>query len=64
MIQQALRNFQYPFLTSIGLLLFLAVFIGVLLWTFRKNGPDFYRIMESLPLEDSPRSATHGDLKS
>lgn len=51
MISQALAHFPYPFLSCIGLLLFLAVFIGSLFWTFRKNGPEFYRMMENLPLE-------------
>jgi|GEM_PF-637933 len=51
MISQALAHYQYPFLSCIGLFIFMAVFIGSIFWIFRKNGPDFYRFMENLPLE-------------
>jgi len=34
MIMQALRQFPLPILSCIALVLFLAVFIGVVIWTF------------------------------
>jgi cbb3-type cytochrome oxidase subunit 3 len=36
----------------VGLLIFLAVFIGATLWAFRKSGKSHYQYMESLPLSE------------
>jgi cbb3-type cytochrome oxidase subunit 3 len=58
MISQALSHYQHTLLTCVGLLLFLGVFIGSLLWTFRKNGRDFYHFMENLPLEENQNATT------
>lgn len=52
MISRTLANFDMPWLTCIGLLLFLSVFIGALLWVYRRGGNDFYENMQALPFDE------------
>lgn len=40
-----------PWLTSLGLLLFMSVFIGAVAWVTRRGGEDFYRTLGRMPLE-------------
>lgn len=47
----ALSHFPYPVLSTIGMLLFLAVFIGAFLWTYRRAGKRSYAEIGALPLE-------------
>ena len=50
MIQRVLVHFRFPLVSCAGLVLFLGVFMGALLWVFRKGSEDFYASMERLPL--------------
>lgn len=56
MIQQVLSRYDLPLLSALGLLLFLGVFTGVLFWTFRKGGREFYAGLESFPLNDGDKT--------
>lgn len=51
MIAQAFARFPMVWLTCIGLLLFMGVFIGALLWANRKGSRDFYARMAAIPME-------------
>lgn len=51
--QQAATATSNVPLSVIGMLLFLAVFIGVVFWVFRKKSKTFYQRMSRLPLEDT-----------
>lgn len=50
-IREVLSHFHLPFLSCIGLLLFMGVFLGALLWVFRKGSGQFYGKMSDLPLD-------------
>ncbi len=52
MIRNVLANFHLSGMTAIGMLLFIAVFVGTLFWVFRKNSKNFYNKISNLPLED------------
>jgi cbb3-type cytochrome oxidase subunit 3 len=52
MKQQALSYFTDIHLTIFGMFLFLAVFVGVVLWSYRRGANETYRYMEQLPLKD------------
>ena len=52
MIQKALLSFKWTGLTCVGLIVFMSVFMGVLLWVFRKGGSSFYSELESLPFQE------------
>lgn len=47
---QALAGFPLPWLTAVGFLLFFGFFIGMLIWIYRKNSGEFYRVMADLPI--------------
>ncbi|MGZ3696761.1 MAG: CcoQ/FixQ family Cbb3-type cytochrome c oxidase assembly chaperone [Bdellovibrionota bacterium] len=51
MIQRVLSHYHLPLLTCLGLLLFMGVFIGALLWVYRKESADVYQALADLPLE-------------
>lgn len=51
MIQESLKNFPFIWLTCIALLLFLGLFLGMLLWIFRKDSTAFYQKIQTLPLQ-------------
>jgi cbb3-type cytochrome oxidase subunit 3 len=51
MIREVLSHFHLPFLSCIGLLLFMGVFIGALMWVFRRGSKELYTAMSDLPLE-------------
>lgn len=52
MKQEILTQFQSPYLTVLALLLFAAVFAGILVRTFRKENGAVYERMQQLPLEE------------
>ena len=52
MIQRVLTNYHLPLLTCVGLVIFLTVFFGVIVWVFRKGSSRFYSGMERIPLEE------------
>ncbi|NCN26531.1 cbb3-type cytochrome c oxidase subunit 3 [bacterium] len=41
-----------PWLTSLACVLFVVVFVGMLLWTFRKGSTKLYEECGHIPLED------------
>ena len=52
MIRETLSHFNMPWLTCVGLILFLAVFTGAVLWVFRKESTRVYARLEQLPLQE------------
>lgn len=46
-----LANYGLGYLNCFAMLLFLAIFIGALIWVYRKSGAAYYRYMEELPLQ-------------
>lgn len=51
MKQEVLSHFPMPWLSGIGLLLFLSVFIGAAIWIYRSGSAELYRKMAELPLK-------------
>ena len=47
----AFTHFTMTYLPVLGLFLFLAIFIGVCFWVFRKNSNDFYKGLSLLPFK-------------
>lgn len=52
MTKEVLANLNMPWLPSIGLLLFLVLFVGMLIWINRRGSDDFYRQVQGLPMDD------------
>ncbi len=52
MIQKALLNYHLPQLTCVGLILFMLVFIGALIWVLRAGSVETYTRLSNLPLEE------------
>jgi cbb3-type cytochrome oxidase subunit 3 len=50
-IREVLSHFHLPLLSCVGLLLFMGVFVGALLWVFRRGSGEFYRKLSDLPLD-------------
>ena len=50
MMKQGLKYFTDTDLTALGLILFLAVFVGVILWTRYVSKQGIYSEIEKLPL--------------
>lgn len=51
MIVSTLAKFEYIELTCLGLVLFVAVFMGALSWVYRPGSTQVYKKIERLPLE-------------
>ena len=52
MIREALANLHWSWLPVISMGLFFGVFLGVLIWVYRKESKQVYHYMENLPLEE------------
>ncbi len=52
MKKQVFESFDLTILPSIGMVLFLTVFIGMIIWVFRKNSKEIYQEMSQIPLEE------------
>lgn len=52
MIRDVLANLHWTALPVLSMLLFAAVFVGVLFWVFRKESNSIYHAMGQLPLQD------------
>lgn len=52
MKQKALLFFTDIDLTLVGLMLFFSVFVGSILWVYRKNSGQTYSYIEQLPLNE------------
>ena len=62
MIQRALSHYHLLTLTSVGLLLFIAIFTGALVWVFRRGSSQVYGGLELLPLRElEPEQHLTGD---
>jgi cbb3-type cytochrome oxidase subunit 3 len=51
MIRQVLMQFDMAWLPMVGLGIFFTVFLGVLLWVFRRSARSIYAVCERMPLE-------------
>ena len=51
MIRDTLAQLHWSVLPVVSMLIFLSVFIGVLLWAYRKESTSIYEQMENLPNE-------------
>ena len=57
MIQESLSHLHWSVLPVVSMFLFLSVFIGVLIWVFRKESNGIYKQMGELPLEENNHGA-------
>lgn len=51
MITQVLSQYRYTVFSCIGLLLFVVVFAGAVLWAFRNKSTEVYSKLERIPFE-------------
>lgn len=51
MKSSAFEHFTMTYLPTIGLFLFLAVFIMACIWVYRSGSKDFYRELSELPFQ-------------
>ena len=51
MISQVLKAFPHTGLTCAGMLIFIAIFAGALIWVFRRGSDRYYRDASLMPLE-------------
>jgi cbb3-type cytochrome oxidase subunit 3 len=56
MIREALAHLHWSWLPVISMLLFSAVFVGVLLWSYRRGSAEIYKEMSQLPLNELRKS--------
>jgi cbb3-type cytochrome oxidase subunit 3 len=52
MIKEAFAQFPHIWLTCLGLLIFLSVFIAVLIRVFRHSHRELYKNLSELPLQE------------
>ena len=52
MKQVVLAGFNWTSLTNFALVLFLGLFIGMMIWVFRKDSKDIYREASSMPFAE------------
>jgi len=53
MIREALSHLHWTTLPIISMMMFVGVFLGVLLWVYRRESGKVYHEMEQLPLENN-----------
>ncbi|MFN7685584.1 MAG: cbb3-type cytochrome oxidase subunit 3 [Oligoflexia bacterium] len=53
MLSQVASRFPLPWLTVVGLLIFFAVFVGVLIWVNRKGSQQLYHELARAPLNSA-----------
>lgn len=51
MKSEVLIQYQWVFLNVFALVLFFVIFMGILVWTLRRENTKLYDYMKSLPLE-------------
>ncbi len=59
MLSQVASKFPMIWLTCLGLLIFLGVFLGVVAWVFRRGSTELYQQLAGAPL-DADRHAKEG----
>jgi cbb3-type cytochrome oxidase subunit 3 len=52
MYKTVLKYFPLPDLVVAGQLLFFFIFLGALLWVFRRGSKEFYARLANIPLEE------------
>jgi hypothetical protein len=52
MIQKVLSHYHFLELTCVGLVLFMLVFAGALVWILRSGSSKVYAALEQLPLQE------------
>ena len=52
MKKETLEHFQDVHLTQIAMIIFMAVFVAVVIWIWRRSSGDMYSYLERLPLEE------------
>lgn len=52
MKQLVLAKYTLIPLNCFALILFLIIFVGAVLWVYRRSGREYYRYMGSLPLQE------------
>ena len=50
MMREALSHFPMAWLPCLGMVIFLAVFLGVVAWVYSKQAKNVYQHLEQLPL--------------
>jgi cbb3-type cytochrome oxidase subunit 3 len=55
MLSQAVSTFPMVWMTCIGLLLFMGVFIGVLAWVHRRGSAELYQKLAAAPLAEEEK---------
>lgn len=53
MKQLGLKYFTDTHLTSLGLVIFVVFFIGVIFWVYRKNSSQLYKELGNMPLDNN-----------
>lgn len=53
MIKEALSRLPLQNLSALGLTLFILLFVGAVLWVYRKGSDQVYKHIEELPLDSS-----------
>jgi len=51
MIREALSHLHWTTLPVVSMMMFFIVFLGVLVWVYRKDSTKVYHEMENLPLD-------------
>jgi cbb3-type cytochrome oxidase subunit 3 len=51
MKSKVLSQFSYTILPTVGLLIFIAVIVGVYFWLFRKGSKSFYKELSEIPFK-------------
>lgn len=52
MKSQVFKNFDLTILPTIGMILFLTIFIGMIFWIYRKDSKDIYKELSQMPLDE------------
>lgn len=62
MMSRTLSQFHLPWLTCIGLALFFTVFLGALLWVYRRGSAQVYESASRIPLDAESPWTKEGNL--
>ncbi len=52
MIREALANLHWSYLPVVSMMMFFGVFVGVLIWVYRRESNRIYGEMGNLPLQN------------
>ena len=56
MIREVLMKFNQPWLPTVGILIFIGLFISMLVWINRKGSDPYYKEAGSLALDEGVKS--------